>query len=210
MVRRSLLLCGVLSPLLYAVADALAGLRWEGYSFRDQTISELAAIGAPSRLFFSMFLIPVHLLLVAFGVEVWRSAGGTRALRVVAGLLIGFGVLALTVGQLAPMRERGTEQGLIGAVHLVEAAVAVFMLMAMMGFAAAALGSRFRFYTIATIALMLAFGAWSASAAPPIEAGLPTPWIGVKERLFWYVYQLWFAVLALTLLRQRTGEREPR
>jgi hypothetical protein len=38
MVRRSLLLCGVLSPLLYAVADALAGMRRDGYSFRDQTI----------------------------------------------------------------------------------------------------------------------------------------------------------------------------
>ena len=47
--RRALLLCGVLSPLLYAAADVLAGLRWDGYSFRDQTISELGAIGAPSR-----------------------------------------------------------------------------------------------------------------------------------------------------------------
>jgi hypothetical protein len=56
MVRRILLLCGVLSPLLYALADALAGMRWEGYSFRDQTISELGAIGAPSRpLFSSLF-----------------------------------------------------------------------------------------------------------------------------------------------------------
>jgi hypothetical protein len=52
MVRRILLLCGVLSPLLYAVADALAGMRWEGYSFRDHTISELGAIGAPSRPLF--------------------------------------------------------------------------------------------------------------------------------------------------------------
>ncbi len=41
MVRRLLLFCGILSALLYAVADALAGLRCEGYSFRDQTISEL-------------------------------------------------------------------------------------------------------------------------------------------------------------------------
>jgi hypothetical protein len=47
MVRRPLLFCGLLSPLLYAVADALAGLRWERYSFRDQTISELGATGAP-------------------------------------------------------------------------------------------------------------------------------------------------------------------
>jgi hypothetical membrane protein len=205
-----LLLCGVLSPLLYAVADVVAGMRWEGYSFRDQTISELGAIGAPSRPLFSILLIPVYLLLVAFGVGVWRSAEGRRRLRVVAGLLVGLGILALTVGQFVPMRPRGTEQGLTGALHLVEGAVAVLMLVAAMGFAATAFGDGFRLYTVATIALMLAFGAWSGIEAPRIEACLPTPWVGGKERIFWYAYQLWFIVLALTLLRQRTGESEPR
>lgn len=208
MPRRLLLLCGVLSPLLYALADALAGTRWEGYSFRDQTISELGAIGAPSRPLFSLLLIPVYLLLVAFGVGIWQSAAGRRRIRVLGGLLAGIGVLALTAGQFVPMRLRGTEQGLTGTLHLVEGAVAMLTLLAAMGFAATAFGRRFRLYTIATITLMLVFGAWSGMEAPRIAAGLPTPWVGVKERIFWYAYQLWFAVLALTLLRQRTGDRE--
>ncbi len=59
MERKLLLLCGLFSPLLYAVADALAGMYWDDYSFRDQTISELGAIGAPSRPLFAMMLIPV-------------------------------------------------------------------------------------------------------------------------------------------------------
>ncbi len=210
MVRQVLLLCGVLSPLLYALADALAGIRWDGYSFRDQTISELGAIGAPSRPLFSILLIPAYLLLVAFGVGVWQSAAGRRRVRVVGGLLVGFGVLALTVGQFVPMRPRGTEQGLTGALHLVEGMVAMLILVTAMGFAAAAFSRRFRLYTIITIALMVAFGAWSGMEAPRIEAGLATPWVGVKERIFWYAYQLWFIVLAHTLLRQRTGETEPR
>jgi len=201
--RRVLLACGILSPLSYAVADALAGMRWQGYSFRDQVISELGAIGAPSRPLFSILLIAVYLLLTAFGVGVWRSAGSDRRLRAVAGLLVGLGVLALAVGQFVPMQPRGTEQGLTGALHLVEGAVAMLMVMAAMGFAAAAFGGRFRLYTFATIALILAFGAWSAMDAPRIEAGLATPWAGVKERIFWYAYQLWFAVLALYLLRRR-------
>jgi hypothetical membrane protein len=202
MVRRFLLLCGVLSPLLYAVADAAAGMRWEGYSFRDQAISELGAIGAPSRLLFSILLIPVYLFLTAFGVGVWRSAAGRRNLRVAAGLLVALGVMALTVGQFVPMRPRGTEQGLTGALHLVEGAVAMLMVFVAMGFAATVFGSRFRLYTIVTIAVMLTFGAWSGMEAPRIEAGLATPWMGVKERIFWYTYQTWFAVLALTLLRE--------
>lgn len=208
--RRLFLLCGVLSPLLYAMADALAGLQWQGYSFRDQTISELGAIGAPSRPLFSILLIPVYVLLVAFGVGVWQSAAGRPRVRVVAGLLAGLGVLALTVGQFVPMRPRGMDQGLTGALHLAEGMVAVLMILVAMGFAANAFGRRFRLYTITTIALVLVFGAWSGMEAPRIEAGLATPWVGVKERIFWYAYQLWFMVLALTLLRQRTEEREPR
>ncbi len=207
MARRILLLCGVLSPLLYALADALAGMRWQGYSFRDQTISELGAIGAPSSFFFSMFLIPVYVLLTAFGLGIWQSAGERRRLRVVAGLLIALGVMALTVGQLVPMRPRGTEQGLTGALHLIEGAVAMLMVLAAMVIAATTFGRRFRLYTIATIAVVLAFGAWSGMEAPRVEAGLATPWLGVMERIFWYAYQSWFAVLALTLLRQQTGER---
>lgn len=83
--RRALLLCGVISPLLYAVADILAGVMWEGYSFRDQTISELGAIGAPSRSLFSALLILVYLLLTGFGAGVWKSAENRHRLRV-AGL----------------------------------------------------------------------------------------------------------------------------
>ena len=207
-VRRILLMCGIFSPLLYAIADLIAGRRWGGYSFRDQAISELGAIGAPSRPLFSFLLIAVYLLLVAFGVGIRQAAGSNGRLRVVAGLLIGLGVLALTVGQFVPMRPRGTEQGLTGALHLIEGAVAMLMVMATMGIAATVFGSRFRLYTIATIALVLAFGAWSGMDVPRIEAGLATPWAGVKERIFWYAYQWWFAVLALTLLRGGTGVRE--
>jgi len=51
----------------------------------------------------------------------------------------------------------------------------MLVLLAAMGFAATALGPRFRLYTIATIAAVLAFGAWSGMEAPRIETGLATP-----------------------------------
>lgn len=206
MARKALLVCGILSPLLYAVADAVAGMGWEAYSFRDQTISELGAIGAPSRPLFTTLLVPTYLLLTAFGVGVWRSASERRGVRV-AGILIGaLGVLALAVGQFVPMRPRGTEQGLTGALHLVEGLGAMTITVSAIGFAASALGRRFRLYSIVTILLVLGFGAWSGIDAPRLEAGLATPWLGVKERIFWYAYQLWFAVLAVRLLRELPAE----
>jgi len=205
MARKVLLACGILSPLLYAVADALAGMRWEAYSFLDQTISELGAIGAPSRMMFTIFLVPVYLLLTAFGVGVRRSVASRRGVKVAGALVVALGVMALTVGLFVPMRARGTEQGLSGLLHIVEGMVAVTMIMAAIGFAASALGRWFRLYSVVTIVMMLGFLAWSGMDAPRIEAGLPTPWVGVKDRIGWYAYQLWFLVLTLALLRERPG-----
>jgi pimeloyl-ACP methyl ester carboxylesterase len=71
-----------------------------------------------------------------------------------------------------------------------------------MGIAATVFGPRFRHYTVASIVFALVLGAWSASEGPRVEQGLVTPWLGVKERLFWYGYQSWFAVFALMLLRR--------
>lgn len=208
--QRSLLLSGIAAPLLYAAADTLAGLRWAAYSFRDMTISELGAIGAPSRPLFAAILVPSYLLLAGFGAGVRRAAAGRARLRVAGSLVIAFAVLALTVGQVVPMQPRGVEQGLAGALHLVEGLVAMLLVLSAMVLAAAALGPRFRRYTAVTIAIVLVFGAWSGADAPRIGAGLPTPWVGVRERVFWYAYQLWFIVLALTLLREDRGPAQDR
>ena len=205
MMKRALLYCGIVSPLLYALADVLAGLSWESYSFRDQTISELGAIGAPSRPLFAALLLLVYLLFTAFGVGVWKSAPRGHRMRISGAFLIGLGVLALAVGQFAAMQLRGAEQGLSGALHLIEGAAAMALLLAAMGFAAAALRRGFAIYTVATVAIMLLFGGWSALDIPQVEAGLPTPWVGVKERIYWYSYQLWYIVLAIKLLREPIG-----
>jgi len=199
-----MLVCGILSPLLYAVADTLTGLQWDSYSFRDQTISELGAIGAPSRFLFTLLLIPAYLLLVIFGVGIWQSAETRRRLKIAAGLLIAFGVIAVTLGPFVSMHLRGSEQGLAGTLHLVEGGLEMLILLMAMLFASGAFDRKFLIYSIATIALMLIFGAWSGMDASLLEAGKPTPWLGVKERIMWYAYQLWFIALALRLLQQRT------
>jgi hypothetical protein len=40
---------GILYSLLYVAADILGSLRWEGYSYTSQAISELVAIGSPVK-----------------------------------------------------------------------------------------------------------------------------------------------------------------
>jgi hypothetical protein len=198
---RPLLLAGIAVPILYATGDLAAGLARNGYSFRDQTISELGAIGAPTRMLFGVFITAAWAALVALALGVRRAAAGRRQLVIAGTLLLMVGVMALTVGWLVPMRPRGEEQGLLGLLHLVEGGVAMVLVLGAMGFAAAGLGRGFRAYTTATVIVMLAFGAWAAVQAPLVEAGAETPWLGVVERIYWYAYHLWFAGLGLELLR---------
>ena len=79
---------------------------------------------APSQALFSALLIPTCTLFAAFGVGIWQAAEGRRRLRISGGLLITFGVIALIAGPFVAMRPRGAEQGLAGALHLIEGGLA--------------------------------------------------------------------------------------
>ena len=81
MVRKVLLGCGAFSSLLYVAMNIVCARAWPGYSLKAQTISELAAIGAPSRPLWTVLEIVYDILVAAFGWGVWLSAGGRRALR---------------------------------------------------------------------------------------------------------------------------------
>jgi hypothetical protein len=86
--RKALLACGVVSSLLYA--SMIWGIRYEGYSPVSQVPSELTAIGAPTQALWTRLGWIYTVLITAFGIGVWRSAGGDRAVRLVGGLVLGY------------------------------------------------------------------------------------------------------------------------
>ena len=49
MTRKLLLTCGIASSLLYVAMMVFIPMQWDAYSSGSQTISELSAIGAPTR-----------------------------------------------------------------------------------------------------------------------------------------------------------------
>jgi len=103
MVRKILLGCGVVSSVLYVVTDVLGILRYEGYSYVDQTFSELTAQGAPSRpLMVALNGIPYTLLVAAFAVGVWTSAGPRRAARITGAALLGYAAFGMAGGRSLP------------------------------------------------------------------------------------------------------------
>ena len=206
MVRKILLGCGIVSSVLYVVTDVLGTLRYEGYSYADQEFSELTAQGAPTRNFMvALNVIPYDLLVAAFAVGVWPSAGPKRAARITGAMLLGYAAFGVAGGLVFPMRPRealaASEGTLRNAMHIPATAVMSLCIVLAMGFGATLLGKRFRYYSYGTIAILLVFGALASLQAGRMAANEPTPWMGIEERINIYATMLWVAVLAIGLLR---------
>lgn len=202
MVRKGLLACGILSSVLYVATLVLGARRWEGYSSTSQTVSELFAIGAPSAGLVVPLFIAYSLLVFAFGLGVWMSADGQKALRWTAVGLIGKEILGLVVTLFFPMHMRGVEGTLTDTMHATLTFIGVLFMLLAIASAARIFGKGFRRYSILTILLLLVGGTLAGLDAPRIEANLPTPFAGVTERINILAYMLWVVVLAVLLLRR--------
>jgi hypothetical protein len=209
MIRKVLLVCGILSSLLYVVMNVVAPLRYAGYSSISQTVSELSAIGSPTRAMWVPLGIAYNLLLIAFGTGVWMSSQHQRSLRIVGALLIGYGLFGFG---WPPMHQRevlaaggGT---LTDTLHLVWAGVTVLLMFLFISVGASALGKGFRLYSIGTIIVLLTFGALTSLDGPRVGANLPTPWVGVWERLSILADLIWISVLSVLLMRVQSRKTE--
>jgi hypothetical protein len=205
MVRTASLICGIVASLVYVGADILAAMRWEGYRYTSQAVSELMAIEAPTRPLLVALFSVYGLLVIAFGIGVWASAGRKRALRVTGILLIAYGAVGFVGLLFTPMHLRGAEFSATDLLHIIVTSVLVLLLLLSIGFGAAAHGRGFRLYSIATILILLVFGALTGLQGPRLAANLPTPWLGVMERMNIYSSMLWVLVLAIALLRAEKG-----
>jgi MFS family permease len=203
MLKNALLACGIVSSLLYAAMNILVPLSWEEYKTASQTVSELSAVGAPTRPTWVFFGVIYTALVVAFGCGVRMAAGVNRSLRVAGSMLIAIGIIGLF---WPPMHLRGNAFSLIDALHIAFGVATIILMLLTMWFGAAAFGWRFYLYTIVTIVVFLVFGVLTGIDAPKIAAELPTPWIGVWERINIGAFLLWVIVLASALIRVEVAE----
>lgn len=201
MVRKLLLVCGIVAPVLYVVTIVIADLMWEGYSSASQSVSELFAVEAPTKSFVDPPLIVYSLLVYAFGVGVWLSAGGKLALRVAAGGIVAKEVLGLVIQLFFPMHLRGGAATFSDTMHATLTGVGVLSMLVAIGFAAAALGKRFRLYSIGTFLVFLLMAILAFWDGGRMAQGLPTPWMGVWERTTIFAYFVWTVVLVIVLWR---------
>jgi Protein of unknown function (DUF998) len=203
MMRRALLICGIICAPLYVAIDVLAAVRYgEYHRFASQAISELSAVGAPTQSLVDPLLTAFALLLGAFGIGVGSSAGGCRRLRLIAGLLVGVAILSLV---WPPMYLRGAGGLSRDLPHMLIGAVVFGLVATVLALGASLEGQRFRAYSRRTLAVVVVAGALSGFEAIRLELGQPTPWIGLVERLGVGAALLWVMALALKLIRSRAS-----
>jgi hypothetical protein len=209
--RKILLLCGIASSLLYAAM--IWAIRYEGYSPISQVVSELTALGAPTQALWERFGWIYTALVAAFGFGLWQSAGRSRAVRIVGGLILAYASLGFlwpfaTMHQREVLASGGATWS--DTAHVVLGGITVFLMFLAIAFGAVAFGKRFRLYSIATIVLLLVFGGLTFLEAPRLEANLPTPWIGLWERINISVFLLWVVMLGAVLWRTGRPQGETR
>ena len=196
-----LLLGGVLSSIVYVAADILCGLRYPGYSFTDQVISELSAIGAPTTALWVRLLQIFAVLFAAFTIAVVREGSGNRRLRLTGWLLVGF-VLSGPLWSFDPMHQRGDVFTWTDVGHIALGGVMVLLVTAVITVGAGALGRRFRVFSRILVTVAVISGVGTFAYVPRMINQLPTPWVGMVERIHLYAFFLWVGVLAVALLRR--------
>ncbi len=197
---------GILSSLLYVAMNIFVAMRYPGYNSASYTVSELSAVGAPTRSLWTGWAFVYTLLVTAFGWAILKSAGQNRAVRIMGALILTYG--ALGIGwHFAPMHQRevlaaggGT---LSDTMHLVLSFATVLLMLMAIGFGAVAFDETFRFYSIISLVILLVFGVLTGLEAPKVESNQPTPLIGVWERINIGIFLLWVVVLAILLLRRK-------
>ena len=200
--RRFFLYCGLAASLLYIVMNVFIPPLYEGYNWVTQTVSELSAIDAPTRPLWFPLGTAYTLLIAAFGWGILRSADRKRTLRVVGILMILHGVFGLT---WSPMHQREVLAAGGGTFsddwHIVMSAITVLLMFLSIGFGAAAFGKGFRAYSIVTILVFIVFGVLTFLEAPNVDKNLPTPFIGLWERINIAAFMIWVIVFSIILLQ---------
>lgn len=199
-VQHILLACGIVAAVFHVVMDdVVAAAMYPGYDRISRPVSELSATYAPSRPVLIPLGIVFEILMVAFWIGVWRTAPSNRALRLTAGLMLGWRALAVLASQF-PM----VSNEVLGAntVHtIIWGVLTPLLMLAGIGASAAAFGKTFRLYAILTLVALVTCSAVAGMLAARVSAGEPVRWFGIAERALIGTWLQWVAVLAIVLLR---------
>jgi len=196
-----LLYCGIISSILYAFMNVYVAMQWKEYSSVSQTVSELSAIGAPTRSIWLWLASVYTVLIISFGIGVKQSAYGNRVVNNVGNLILLYGLVSLA-WPFAPMHLRGDDRTFTDTMHISLAVITVVIMVLAIIYGSKSFGRKFNIYSWVTLVILLVFGILTAIESPDIPKDLPTPLMGIWERVNIGAFLMWIVVLSILLLRR--------
>lgn len=187
---RCLALGGVIGPAAFVGSWIVAGALTDGYSPVHDAISDLAAIGAPTRVLMTSGLVVDGLGIVAFGLALRDELDGPAWIAAVG---TGLATLGVAASPLGGWTGDGVHAAFAGVAY---SSTTALPLLAARTFAA---GGRTR-----AARASIATGAVSAVALLASTAG---PAHGLFQRLGLSAGDVWIATAAVGILTGRLGSR---
>jgi hypothetical protein len=194
MFQKNLLFLGVIAPILFIATDLLAGAFFGNYNFVNQSISELSAVGAPTRAFVVSLNFVYNVFLIIFSLSVWGSSVHSRSLSVLIGSLIGNALFAV-LGSFFPINPGKNMSAPSNTMNVAIMGISFILLLLAILFGAIAYKNWFRLYSLGTLFAFLVLTVFGLSQS--------TPHVGAQERTISYGCLLWVAVLAVVNIRAR-------
>ena len=202
MLRKILLLCGMLIPFTYIFMYVLGGALRPGYHHIVDSVSELFSPGAPNKGLITGIDLVYGLLHILFGIGVLQFFQNSENKSLIGSIgiwmIVGAGV-AIIGTALFPQDPVGAPPTIQGKIHLVLVfgALLPFSLLSALligiWFKRAGIFPGFTLYTFISFGLMVILGGAGASMAG-------TPTMGLGERLSAITIHQWLFVFALKLL----------
>lgn len=194
-VRRPALISSVLAPVFFIGGTLVAEALSPGFDPVRQTISELAAVDAPTRVFMT-------LMFVLTGVCHLITAGYTPGLWLPGRIALGLAGVALFAVAAFPLPAEGSSPE-----HRL-AAMAGFVLLALWPVLSMRLGRQYPWLLRPAGAVLSTLVVGAACVAFAwIEAQPDSTLVGLAERVAAYLESAWPAVVVLVLWRHQRRER---
>ena len=184
LVQKQFLYAGIYAPLVFWATLALCGARFGEYSHLSRLVSELGAVGTPTRALFAAGLLVCSGLSMAFVVGVYRECRNAQISTAPALVILTFTVSIAGAG-IYPMPHR---------LHGVLGSPSVLLFLSPM--LAAILWRRASFLSFLRLFSVLSF----AVMASGFLAFLPDvleAWPGLKQRFFHAGWSIWFVYLSV-------------
>jgi hypothetical protein len=206
MLRKSLIYCGIVAPVLYIITAIVGAALRNDYSHIVNAISELISNGAPNKAILDVVFNIYNALLLAFGIGAYSVMKNLpRICRVAIGILIAIQVLSFSWG-FFPMDPMGAEATFAGTMHNVLGgivALATIIMPLLMGLGLRRV-DRFQKYAVYSfISSMIIF---VSGLTGVILAGQGIHLFGLFERITIGSYEVWIFVTALRFLKTEVFE----